>query len=75
MCEIFSTSQREDVVLEDMLEKLGIAYSSLVNISKQRFLEARQGRIYLAEYTGADRQLLSRTRDNCLENKADIFNP
>jgi len=61
--------KREDVVLEHMLEKLGIAYSSLVNISKQRFLEARRGRIYLAEYSGADRQLWSRTWDNCLENK------
>ncbi|XP_023322799.1 uncharacterized protein LOC111697135 [Eurytemora carolleeae] len=68
------TSDRLDLqdnkVLEDMIEQLGIVYSSLVNLDQNKFLEARGGQVYLTEWNGSAEQQWSRTWDNCLEQKA-----
>jgi len=63
--------RQDNVALEHMLEELGIVYSSLVNLTRNTFLEgSRYGEIWLSDWTGEEEQQWSRTWDNCLENKA-----
>lgn len=60
----------ENRVLDSMLEQLGIIYSSFVHLGSQLVLEADgRGGVGLKDWSGEDRQLWSRTWDNCLENK------
>jgi len=60
----------ENRVLDRMLEDLGIIYSNFVHLGSEQVLESSGGgAVSLTHWTGRDRQLWSRTWDNCLENK------
>ena len=56
--------QRENRVLDLMLEDLGIVYSSFVHQGSSLFLEARLGssEVRCGDWTGGDSQLWSRCR-------------
>ena len=60
----------ENRTLDAMLEQLGIIYSNFVHLGSQLLLESTGGgSVGLRDWSGLDRQLWSRTWDNCLENK------
>ena len=60
----------ENRTLDAMLEQLGIIYSNFVHLGSQLLLESTGGgTVGLRDWSGRDRQLWSRTWDNCLENK------
>jgi len=60
----------ETRVLDDMIENLGIVYSSFVHMPSALFLEVdRNDTLLLTDWTGRDDQLWSRTWDSCIENK------
>ena len=62
---------RENKILDQMLEDLGIIYSSFVHQGSSLFLECSKfsTEVRLNDWTGEDNQLWVRTWDNCLENK------
>ena len=60
----------ENGILDDMIEKLCIAYCNIVSLDTSLMLQACHGRLKLNEWNGKDDQLWTRTWDNCLENKA-----
>ena len=65
-----SLDQIENAILDDLIEKLCIAYCNIVSLDTTLMLESYHGRLKLTEWNGTDDQLWTRTWDNCLENKA-----
>jgi len=66
-----SLDRGENHVLDVMLEELGIVYSTFVHQGSNLMLEAASSSsVQVADWSGFENQLWSRTWDNCLENKA-----
>ena len=68
-----SMDKQDNDVLKNMVEDLGVIYSSFVHSSTSLFLECSEssGYVRLGDWTGRDNQLWTRSWDNCFENKTN----